>query len=291
MQNLTIKLSNAMLHNWHKQAADYLIDNIAHIKTPGLVNGKMGAAIFLFEYARISKNHQYADYANMLMDDIYELVISRIPISFENGLTGIGWGIAYLAKNGFIEADPDIILAEMDKHLFIAVLKSRTLIKNNELYGMGFYCLERLKATAPNLFKTNQKQLLGYIKDDCERLLTTDCSFIFKTQNLNVSQLNSILYFYIQLQEKHSFLLNTDKLLDYIKGQITKYERGNTIDFLTLLRLLEEMKIRMSGNVNRSKLEELKALAHEISNAGNLNVSCGYGEMVKVGWESLIYSL
>ena len=94
-----------------------LLLNASFIDNLGLMHGKMGIAIYFFHLARETKNQVYEDYAGELIDEIYEEISLTTPLNFENGLAGIGWGIEYLVREGFIDADTDEVLEEFDNRL------------------------------------------------------------------------------------------------------------------------------------------------------------------------------
>ncbi len=89
-----------------KRIANILLINGSFTDNLGLLNGKMGIAIFFFHYARYC-NKVYEDYAGELVDEIYDEINTNTPVNFADGLTGIGWGIEYLVKNGFVQANID----------------------------------------------------------------------------------------------------------------------------------------------------------------------------------------
>ena len=106
-----------------QRIANVLLLNASFIDNLGLLNGKMGIAIFFYHYARYTDNKVYSNYAGELIDEIYEEINKNTPIDFANGLTGIGWGIEYLVKNGFVEADTDVALSEMDAGISKAIFE------------------------------------------------------------------------------------------------------------------------------------------------------------------------
>ncbi|MCC8144920.1 MAG: hypothetical protein LIO93_00450 [Bacteroidales bacterium] len=83
----------------------------------GLYHGKMGIVLFFAHYGRYTGNPLYDEFAGELLDDIFEEMDESVPINFEYGLCGIGWGICYLLQHGFMEGDGDEILYEMDKKI------------------------------------------------------------------------------------------------------------------------------------------------------------------------------
>jgi len=101
-----------MKDNTLMQIANVLSVNVQKLPSPGLLEGKMGVAIFLYHYARYSGRKAYAKLADNLMSEIIESM-SGHQISFASGLSGIGWGIKHLLKENFIEGDENI-LEELD---------------------------------------------------------------------------------------------------------------------------------------------------------------------------------
>ena len=91
------------------QIANCLSINVQKLKYPGLLEGKMGVAVFLYHYARYSGIASFRDIADNLIDEIIDS-ISMSQMSFSNGLSGIGWGMKHLLKEQFIHSDDDILL-------------------------------------------------------------------------------------------------------------------------------------------------------------------------------------
>ena len=94
-----------------------LLLNASFIDNLGLMHGKMGIVIYFFHLASETKSQMYEDYAEELIDEIYEEISIHTLCDFENGLAGIGWGIEYLVKKGFIDADTNVVLEEIDKQI------------------------------------------------------------------------------------------------------------------------------------------------------------------------------
>ena len=103
-----------------------LLEDIAHhvllncnlLENDGIINGRMGTVLFLFHYARYSKCKIYSQIANSVLNDILSNLTNQTPLSFENGLLGIAWGIEYLKQNKFINCDTNEILEEIDNKIF-----------------------------------------------------------------------------------------------------------------------------------------------------------------------------
>lgn len=107
---------------------DYLLLNATATQVPGLYNGKSGVALTLFEASQILHDEYLEEQAVNLLQEA--LVTSCEDISFENGITGIGYVLLFLIKNKFIECDFDEIFKS--KHLYIlnAIKDSNTLLVN-----------------------------------------------------------------------------------------------------------------------------------------------------------------
>ncbi len=156
-----------------------LLLNASFIDNLGLMHGKMGIAIYFFYLARQAQNPIYEDYAGELLDEIYNEISASTSFDFENGLTGIGWGIEHLVQNGFIDADTDEVLEEFDNQLtkqsIYAPPESLGLAKG--LAGLGAYFLKRLQNQQANDEKIStltNKQTLIHLIDELDRRLTTD---------------------------------------------------------------------------------------------------------------------
>jgi len=105
----------------------------------------MGKAIFFFHYAAFTGNKLYKDFALDLIDDMSRMIHTQTPVEYANGLTGIGSGVEYLGQNGFIEADTDDVLEEIEEriHSYIPYETDET-----NLIGIGRYLLFRIRNTA-----------------------------------------------------------------------------------------------------------------------------------------------
>ncbi|MFV0269565.1 MAG: lanthionine synthetase LanC family protein [Draconibacterium sp.] len=151
-----------------------LLLNASFIDNLGLMHGKMGIAIFFFHLARETKNSIYEDYAGELIDEIYEEITSTVPIDFENGLVGIGWGIEYLVQNGFIDADTDEVLEEFDNRIFKKFIDQTPTELNllNGLIGIGAYFLKRIQnpqSNDENIQTLINKQTLIHLIDEFDQ--------------------------------------------------------------------------------------------------------------------------
>lgn len=79
-----------------------------------LFYGKMGIATFFFLLSRHTGNVWYEEFAGELLEDVCTGLSSSLPVTFADGLCGIGWCIEFLKKENFVEGDTDEILCEID---------------------------------------------------------------------------------------------------------------------------------------------------------------------------------
>jgi len=82
---------------------DFILLNSSSVNSSGLYNGKAGISLTLFEVSRYFQNEYIEEEAFNLLQEA--LLSKNEGISFENGLSGIGFVLFYLIENKFINAD------------------------------------------------------------------------------------------------------------------------------------------------------------------------------------------
>jgi glycosyltransferase involved in cell wall biosynthesis len=216
-----------------RRIANVLMLNASFIDNLGLLNGKMGIAIFFYHYARYTGSKILEDYAGELIDEIYEEISTNTPLDFANGLTGIGWGIEYLEQKGFLEADTDEILQDIDKTVYQKILLD---FNNNELQGYLLYYLNRNKA------KNNANNKKEFLKNRAFLCLFRKCENLlgyskFKEQNnaTDLNTLNTIRYFFSEINKTGLFPRKTRKVLDLLPSHIEIATANKEIEKVTLV--------------------------------------------------------
>ena len=122
-----------------------LILRSSYLDSLGLQQGKMGAVLFFFHYARYTGTTLYENYAEELFDEVYNDVNKGIAYGFANGLCGIGWAVEYLVKHNFIEGNTDEALEEIDRQVMVYDPTRLTDYSfANGLDGIVCYVLSRL---------------------------------------------------------------------------------------------------------------------------------------------------
>jgi hypothetical protein len=221
------------IENRLQRIANVLLLNASFIDNPGLLNGKMGIAIFFYHYSRYTNNKIYEDYAGELIDEIYEQINTSTPVNFENGLTGIGWGIEYLVKNKFVQADTDEALADIDNTVYKHRLNNPILINSgDDLFGYGLFHIIRLlehEIDDKNLNTLIKKQHLIFLTDECERLLIHKRYLDFNIISLSVGTISSLFWFLLEMYKLKLFPVKTRKLLKYLHEYLVFRIKENEI--------------------------------------------------------------
>lgn len=229
-----------------QRIANVLILNASFTNNLGLLNGKMGIAIFFYHYALYTQDEQYREFADDLIDEVYEDIKKNTPIDFANGLTGIGWGVEYLVKNRFVEADTDEALEEIDTAILKYRLSHPVLIKKEDVvFGQGLYQLIRLQSNNPNSEEITtliKKENLIYLIDECERIIIDKTYLNDKFNELSISQANSFLYFLLNVLKSGFLTLKTTKIiLSLLESLIESSLNINLVDRVLLINLLNKL--------------------------------------------------
>lgn len=93
-----------------------IVDSIG-MSDIGLFDGKMGIILSLITYSRSNKLRCVEEMADFLMEQVLDSMTNISPLSFSNGITGIGWGIEYLIQKGYMPGCGADICMEIDKKL------------------------------------------------------------------------------------------------------------------------------------------------------------------------------
>lgn len=181
------------------QQVEILEKEALSVEDIGLLYGKMGIAIFFFQYARYSKIESYEDFAMQLIESVVHEINETTPVDYAFGLAGIGTGIEYLIQEKFIHANSNEILKEID-YKMINVVHSR-LVKNASLEkgicGIGRYYVYRIKGqpAADDHWQTViNKEHLIYLIDWLEELMPVSNQYMKDIQQLLVEILPLGIY-------------------------------------------------------------------------------------------------
>ena len=130
-----------------KQIANILSVNLQMETQAGLLQGKMGIALFFYHYARYTGNKRYDFFPEEYMSLAGKYLSFNSEKNITHGMAGLGWGIDYMIRNGFIDAEEDAldnvdpIIKKVDNRGFID-----EIALNIPLFSKGLYFLQRKNA-------------------------------------------------------------------------------------------------------------------------------------------------
>lgn len=133
-----------------KRIADRYMLHGLPVHDIGLMEGKTGMSLFFFLYARQTGNGWYEAYAGELLDEVFNRLSNRIPVTFADGLCGVGWSIEFLKAQGFVEGDTDEILSDVDcKIMERDPRRMNDFTLESGLEGIAVYVRSRLDSPRP----------------------------------------------------------------------------------------------------------------------------------------------
>jgi hypothetical protein len=285
-----------VIDNRLDRLANLLLLNSSFIRNIGLLNGKMGIAIFFFQYSKYSHNAIYEKYAEELIDEIYNNIRKVTSLDFATGLTGIGWGIEYLSKNKFLEADTDEVLNEVDIIIYRCKMQVPVLLENSDsLFGYGLYNLARLDnnmTESLSLKNVIKKQNLIFLVDECEKLLIHKRYLDFNTSYISYTTMISFCYFLLEMFKLELSPVKIDELLRYLPSYFKFSQQMSTEPYqeLTLIQMIKniipcinDIKLKQEYLLITKDLTE-KVQSVELSIESIINI------YIRSAWEHLIYA-
>ena len=96
--------------NLIRKQADFVMLNSCSVSSSGLYNGKAGMSWALFETARLLEDEYMEDQAVRTLQE--SLLTQTKDAGFEKGLSGIGYVLLCLIRDGLVDADFDELFAD-----------------------------------------------------------------------------------------------------------------------------------------------------------------------------------
>ena len=93
------------------------MESVRGIENPGMM-GEMGKIIGFYRLYRQTAEEEWEEKAEVLLDEVMENCSLKLPVTYGDGLCGVGVGIEYLLQEGFVEGDADEILWQIDCRVF-----------------------------------------------------------------------------------------------------------------------------------------------------------------------------
>lgn len=137
---LVLKL---LLHRYQFQAERLPASRFYH--------SKIAAAILFYNYSRFSRDCLYEEFADEIIDQLYNKINYDSSIDFGYGLSGLAWGIYYLISEKFICGNLNEVLEEIDACIMERNLhRIRDYSFDTGIRGICFYIRARLEYAKEN---------------------------------------------------------------------------------------------------------------------------------------------
>lgn len=135
------------LHSYLKEISLEAIAKCSQTNDAGLIGGKMGLCINVYELGKAFNDEELIALGDNMLDDVFSLIQTETTVDFSSGILGIGWGIEHLVQNGFVDADTNEVLLDLDNRLFTNKLLgvNTTMDLNKGFLGVGSYYIKRLQ--------------------------------------------------------------------------------------------------------------------------------------------------
>ena len=221
----------------------------------GLLTGKIGIAILLYQYARYRNDSKMTEYADHLIDIALQDLSFTGGNEFDSGLCGIAWCLDYLMKKEFVQADEDMF-EEIDTVLF----QEKTGVSNfNNLgveLGKGLYILKRLSScvsSAESVWSKRIENLVYHLRDI---LMLRDTGYKYPVLSCRIL----IRFFHIcqTLREHNLYIPEIDALYEELPETVNIFYRKGKIflDKYMLATLLYDIPVFKecipTGNIPQS---------------------------------------
>lgn len=152
------------MEQYIKEYNEWLIKQNYFQMSNGLLNGRMGLCLYLYQQSRIFQNKDYEKQADCILDEIIRKLGTYSGVSFDDGLVGIVYAIDYLIKEKYVSGNIKTIFGSIDDKLFqyayyrnidpiIDSNKSKDSSIINLLWICQYYCKRIL---SKNLSKENE---------------------------------------------------------------------------------------------------------------------------------------
>ncbi len=158
----------------------------------GLFGGQMGIVLVLSEYARLRKLRPLRTAINFLLDQVLSNLSTEMPLTFSDGLTGIGWGVEYLLQNKFQHGSSVDICEAIDQKLMQQnILRQTDLTLEQGVEGWLHYIIAHLQGAIREGRQAFDAAYLQDVGTVCRHLLQQDLT----------PSLHSLCVAFLQLME------------------------------------------------------------------------------------------
>jgi len=173
----------------------------------GLINGLSGEVLLLYLSADEKNKHK----GQKLLNTISEEISTSADYSFETGVTGFGWLVAFLHQEKLIDIDSDDILEDFDDQIYKLTLQELSDQNNNIGTLLGLIDYHIIRHRNKNF---NEQHFRKFLHQECI--------------NLMVEKLSTLIDYYIsqkeltqaQIENSSKILLKFSYISNYINNKI-----------------------------------------------------------------------
>jgi len=206
-----------------KKITDKLLLSEINRYPVSLLHGKMGLSIYFFQMSKNETKPEYQSIAEQLLEQILQHDLSpNHSIDVEEGLAGVGLGVTWLIKNGFVEGDLNEILETIDDIIFrrIAFQENQFHFSSTKLLGLTGYLIIRQKEQTDTNMRTVYQDLI--IKAMNMLYAKIDDDFLNESYSFSIYhyQLPALLWVISKLIEADFYNYRIYKILDELRLRI-----------------------------------------------------------------------
>lgn len=224
-----------------KIISNTLLINTQYIENIGLVNGRLGVALFYYTFSERFNISHFQGFADVILENTYVkfheyLYKQQYDITIAE-LVECYVGIELLINQNFIDGDLSEIISILDKYILSHL--EIGFQPTGLLFYEGLYLIHRYESNPTS------KDTDNYMSTFLNVLLRTKC---LVKQSTKISYIHSILYFLSRIQTKKHELL----IAELIKNIIEEVYRVKQIklDSLDILRFNEKSDFSLCQNIN-----------------------------------------
>lgn len=238
---------NAEINNIQRLAYE-IYRNREQIADLGLMGGKMGFCLNLYHIARQTEDKVLNECADNLLDEIYERVNLKLPVSFATGLAGIGWGIEHLASHDFVKADTCEVLEDFDN--LIKKVNDYTPINEYSLkggvIGRAIYFLNRLKNVKmedDRLMTLQNKLTMINLIEAVDNVIKNEDKLLYFDDNAAYWDFSIILHFLAEAHVMDIYNSRVEKAIDRLIIRLENFSPKSLLEMLSLAYPLKRLEV------------------------------------------------
>lgn len=262
--------------NWSFEILNKHASNVSDL---GLINGKIGIALAIYEMQFLSQYKKEISIGEDLVEDVCENIEKNLSLNFHNGLGGIGWGFEYAFQKGFAEGDSDEFLIDIDRKYILSLVykKPSSLCLFEGILGYCFYFLNRLQGT-----NSHEENFSTITNMHCLKLSLEELKLILIELDYGIDEpesfsiLSDLPLIFILLGECIEKKYFVDQAIEIVENLIKKTQEKSPrkASFKLILSLAKEyyqLKSKTILKINNLSVVNFKELKEDLKGKYGLN--------------------